>query len=304
MLGKKIYLDAAYLAFHGGTGESGQMAGLLETLRIPHAGATTEGAVIAMNKVLTNDVVTRYGVKMVDSVRVDSDEVTAALDGNLDTVVEGILSSISLPLIVKPAHLGSSIGISVAKNKAQLKKALITAARVDREIIVEKFLKDMVEYNCAVRKVNGKIEAGEIERPLGKDEILSFEDKYARGAKKTGGAKTAGMASLEREIPAKISDELKTRIQRAAIKAYKASRLESMVRIDFMYSDDELYLTEINPIPGGMAFFIWEASGVSFTQLITEMIEEAIRLSEEVAVRKLDYKTDILEKVLEYYKEM
>ena len=125
-------------------------------------------------------------------------------------------------------HFGSSIGIKVARTSVELEKYLLEAAFIDREILVEKYLTNFSEYNCAVRLIDGKLEVSEIERPLSHDEILSFADKYQRGSKKTGGSPAhqagGGMASLQRELPAKISPTLKTEIESAAKKAFIACR--------------------------------------------------------------------------------
>lgn len=106
------------------------------------------------------------------------------------------------------------------------------------------------------------------------------------------------MASLDRDIPAKIPDALRDRVQEAARTAYAACRMKGSPRIDFMYteSDDTLYLTEINPIPGSMGFYLWEAYGVSFKQQITDSLEQAVRDMEELRACALDYHSDIIEK--------
>jgi len=146
-----------------------------------------------------------------------------------------------------------------------------------------------------VRAVNGTIETSEIERPVSKDEILSFADKYQRGAKKTGGA--SGMASLNRELPAKIDEKTQRAIQDMAKKIFVACACKGMVRIDFMLTaDKELFLTEVNPIPGSMAFYLWEASGIPFKQQISDLIEQAVRDETQTASTHLDYETDIIEK--------
>lgn len=290
MFGKKIYPYATYLCFHGGTGEAGPIEGLLESIGIPHTGPSQESAVITMNKALAKTVLTEAGIAVVEDVSVRSLEI----GDRSEEIAKEIAQKIALPAIVKPAHLGSSIGITVAKTEVELEKALLSASHMDSEIVVEKFLPEIVEYNCAVRSIDGKIETSEIERPLSKDEILSFADKYQRGGKKTGNG--AGMASLSRELPAKISPELKSQIEDVAKRAYRAARATGMVRIDFMQSNEQLYLTEINPIPGSMAFYLWEASGIPFETQIADAIEEAIHERKEADSRRLDYSTNIIEK--------
>jgi len=291
LLKSKTYIDGAYLAFHGGNGESGQVQGFLETLDIPYTSPNVEASVISMNKQVTKQILNEYGIKTVEGVSVCDEDIKA----DVNKVVKNI--KLKLPVIIKPAHLGSSIAINIAKTNVELKKYLLEAAQVDTEIVVEKLIKDFKEYNVSVRRINGEIITSEIEKPLSSDEILSFADKYQRGGKKTG-----GMASLQRELPAKISKNQEKEIKNLAIDVFKAIRAKGMVRIDFMLSGPpaqagkNLYVTEVNPIPGSMSFYLWEASGVSFKEQVTDLIEQSFKDQEERLSKRLDYKSDIIEK--------
>ena len=289
---KKIYPYAAYMAFHGGTGESGPMQGLLEAAEIPFTSCGQEASVVTMNKQLTRWAAEAAGIPVAPGISLFAAEIKKDVTG-----VAGVITAkLSLPVIIKPVHLGSSIGLNIARTDVELQKFLLEAAFIDNEILVEKYLTLAAEYNCAVRSINGAIETSEIERPVSKDEILSFADKYQRGAKKTG-AGASGMASLDRELPAKIDAALQNAIQMAARKIFVACACKGMVRIDFMLADDKkLYLTEVNPIPGSMAFYLWEASGIPFKQQISDMIEQAVRDEAQAAATHLDYETDIVEK--------
>ncbi len=286
LFGKKTYLDCAYFAFHGGTGESGQLQGMFESLGIPHTGATVLGAALSMNKAATKEMLTAYEIPSIPGVSVDSDAARL----QTKDVVSHVLEELKLPVIVKPSHLGSSIGVTIAKTSGALTKALLAASQIDSEIVIEKLMEDFIEYNCAVKRVNGELLVSEVERPIKKDLILSFADKYERG----GGKKTGGMASLSRELPAKISPRLKDEIQELAKTMYEAVRAEGMLRCDFMLVGKRLYPIEINPIPGSMAFYLWEASGMSFTDQITEAITEAIRTFENAKEKNLKYDSDII----------
>lgn len=292
IFGQKIYPIAAFLAFHGGLGEGGALQGLLESVGIPFTSSGVEGSVLTMNKQLTKQLVKEAGIATVPGICVD----TFSLREKYTQIAKESVALLGLPLIIKPAHLGSSIGISVAHNEGDLKRMLLEASYLDSELVIETFIPKYVEYNCSVRMQNGLLETSEIERPMGKDEILSFEDKYKKGAKKTGGS---GMASLTRELPAKISDQLKATIQSFAKKAYVACRCKGLVRIDFMAAEDgNLYLTEINPIPGSLAFYLWEATGIQFKQQITDAIEQSIKDAATKRSYEIDYTTDIVEKFI------
>jgi D-alanine-D-alanine ligase len=285
----KIHPYAAYLAFHGGFGESGQIQGLLESIGLPFISSGQEASVVTMNKELTRRIAENAGIPIASGIAVSALEIRKDVAG----VIAAIIHKLSLPVIIKPVHLGSSIGLNIARTDVELKKFLLEAAFIDSEILVEEYLSLAAEYNCAVRAIDGKIEASAIERPISKDEILSFADKYQRGAKKSG----SGMASLSRELPAKIDETLRQEIEHMAKKIFIACGCKGMVRVDFMLTTDQkLYLTEVNPIPGSMAFYLWEASGIPFKQQISDLIEQSIRDDAQRRSMNLEYETDIVEK--------
>lgn len=295
MFKSKQMIDGAYLGFHGGNGESGPVQGLLETLRLPFTSPGVEGSVITMNKGITKDVLRSHGLPTVQGVTVVSEVFQA--DGQ--RMCKQIITELNLPVIVKPAHLGSSIGIHIAKTEVELEKYLTEACLIDSEVVVEKCLSGFREYNCAVRRMDHQIITSEIEKPISHDEILSFADKYQRGGKKQGAKQAGGMASLDRELPAKISNELRDTLQALAKQVFQACRCKGMVRIDFMVTEaGEVFVTEINPIPGSMSFYLWEASGMSFKEQITQLIHQAFEDQKQMDSRKLSYHSDIIEKFI------
>lgn len=281
----KIYLHSALLALHGGTGENGSLQGMLEILDIPYTSSGVEGSAVAMNKAVTKEVLANYRVPTIPGK-----SIFFPID--IEKAAAELISELQLPVIVKPVHLGSSIGLAVANTEVELQKALQAASLIDSEVVVEKFLQNFKEFNCSVRSLNGEIIASAVERPINKDEILSFADKYQRGGKKTG-----GMASLGRELPAQISEELANTIQEMVKKVYKVCRLRGMCRIDLIQTaSGEVLVNEINPIPGSLSFYLWEATGTSFTQLLSEMLDEAKIENEKKRSRRLTYTSDIVEK--------
>lgn len=286
LLGRTIQIDACYLAFHGGSGESGQIQGLLETIGVPFTSSSMEGSAIAMNKAITKEVLTHSGIPMLPWVNV----MSCRFREDASKLIAEIEDTLSYPLIIKPAHLGSSIGIQIVHNKTELEKSLMVATRLDTEVLVETALTDFTEYNISVRSNENILECSPIEEPLRKDAFLSFDDKYANGSKKSGG----GMESLDRKLPAAISQELADTIMQHAKNAYRSARLSGVVRIDFMYAEGRLVLSEINPIPGSLSFYLWEASGEQFSEQITKSIEDAfVRFSRAVSVQP--YATDIVD---------
>lgn len=293
--GKRIEVEAAYLAFHGGTGEAGAAQGLCELLALPFTSASSEGSAIAMNKTLTKQVLKDAGIPILKSLSIFSKDY----QNDPAPVLKQIKEAINFPCILKPVHLGSSIGIEIAHNEVELEKFLNVATRVDGEVMIEPALENFTEYNISLRSNGGKIEFSPIEEPIKAEDILSFADKYANGSKKTGG-KTGkksggGMELLDRTLPADISQSLKTEIENTATAVYKATRLSGLVRIDFLYHEDKLYCSEINPIPGSMAFYLWEAKGEQFQEQITHALEDAITRI-EAKVEVVPYETDIVKK--------
>ncbi|MEK9155146.1 MAG: hypothetical protein AAB839_00690 [Patescibacteria group bacterium] len=292
IFGATIRPKVAFLAFHGGTGESGPLQGLLEAFDIPFTSTGQEGAVITMNKALGKEVLAAHGLPIVHGISIRREDIVTDSAGTIQTVQRAV----PLPAIIKPAHLGSSIGIHIARTNIELEKYLLESAQLDTEIVIETFLPSFKEYNCAVRLVNGVVEASAIESPVAKDAILSFADKYQRGGKKSGGD---GMASLQRELPANISEELKATIEETAKAAFVACRCKGMVRIDFMVTPDgKTYITEINPIPGSMAFYLWEAKGIPFQQQITDLLNQAIIDQRTRSSLRMDYQSDIIQKFI------
>jgi len=292
--GTELVVDVAYLAFHGGTGESGPVQGLLELYDVPFTGSGQEGVVIAMNKAITKEVLSRAGVPVLPWISVTSSTCVQDTVGTQKMILE----TLPLPLIIKPVHLGSSIGIAIVRTEIELEQQLALAARTDSEILLEPALRDFTEYNVSIRSNQGQVECSPIEEPKRKGEVLSFDDKYANGSKKAGG-EGGGMGLLDRTVPADISKELATEILNLAGKIYKSCRLEGMLRIDFMFSEEKLYCTEINPIPGSASFYLWEPAGYTFQEQITHDLEDAVwRQAQKIRIEP--YLTDIVEKFIAY----
>ena len=193
---------------------------------------------------------------------------------NPEKVLHTVSSELGFPVFVKPANLGSSIGVSRADQKDELRDALELAFEYDRRVLVEKGLDKPIELNCSVLGYDDDIIASPIEMPINHDEFLDFRDKYLGG----GGSK--GMASLSRILPAPIDDPLKNEIQELSRKIFHLMDCKGVVRIDYIIDENDiLYVNEPNTIPGSMAFYLWKASGLSFSQLVDEMVKNAFEAS-------------------------
>ena len=258
---KKI--DIAIPVLHGKYGEDGTIQGFFNMLDIPFVESDVLPSAITLDKVFTKI--------MLKELNIPTLEYTVIRKGE-EYSVESIVEKLKFPLIVKPANLGSNIGISKVENLQQLEDAIMLGNMFDKKLLIEHCLEDFKEYNISVFGNNGKIETSLIEQPLSKEEILTFQDKY-----KSNNGK--GMESLNRIFPADIDSALKSEIENYAKKVYKEFELDGIVRIDFLYKE-KLYLNEINSIPGSMAYYLWKDK-YTFKSLLTTAIYESERRFKE-----------------------
>ena len=182
-----------------------------------------------------------------------ADDTSIRSDFRRKTVVYEVEKALPYPVFVKPANLGSSIGISRADNREELISAIELACEYDRRILIEKGLNEPVEVNCSVMGFDNDVRASVIEMPSTGGDMLGFFEKYLkdRGSE--------GMASLSRIIPAPIGDELTKKVKELSIKVFKLLDCKGVVRIDWMIDQDtgKLFITEINTIPGSLSFYLW-----------------------------------------------
>lgn len=286
----KIYIDSAYLSFHGGNGENGSWQGLFSTLNIPITSSDIDGSVICMNKILMKVSLQSQCIPTLPYISIFSNEIKS----DIDLCINQINSKFTYPIILKPAHLGSSIGISVCNDEIELKVGLLSAIQLDDELLIEPFKENFYELNISVRSNKGQIECSKIEKPMKKDIILSFDDKYKGGSKKSG----SGMASLKRDLPANISIDLSQKIIDLAKRTYEVCRCEGIVRIDFMIVEEEIYVTEINSIPGSVSYYLWEANAITFQDQITQSIEDSIYRKYQKNIKIIDHKSNIVDQFI------
>ncbi len=288
---KTVKIDAAIVCCHGGKGESGGVAGLFELINLPYSSPSIESSAIAMNKSLSKSVIHTYtDIDLIEGMVFVSEDIQQ----DSLSITEKILSHLGQQVIIKPVHLGSSIGISVAKDPIEIEKSLIDASYIDDEILVERFLDNIQEYNISVFEVQNNLLTSEIESPKKQDNILSYEDKYSRGSKKL---QFEGMASSNRDLPAKIDDNLRQEIISKAKVIYKTLKCKGIIRIDFIFHNGVLYFNEINPVPGSLSYYLWEPLGIQFCELIDMMIDDAISRHKQTSKTKTN-QIDILKNFL------
>ncbi len=264
-------IDVVLPIVHGTNVEDGCLQGFFETLGVPYAGCDVISSAIGMDKYVMKVMLKEAGVSVLPGICFN------VKDYNKDT--DGILSAIELeigyPVIIKPVNLGSSIGIKVAKDRIALEEALDNASKYSERILVERAIINLREINCSVLGDYVTARASVCEEPITEGEILSFGDKYQSGGK--------GMSSAERRLPADLTDEEREKIEAMAVKTFKALNCSGVSRIDCMIDKDtgEVFVNEINTIPGSLSFYLWEPSGVPYPKLLEELTDLALKRNRE-----------------------
>jgi D-alanine-D-alanine ligase len=278
-------LDVVFPALHGSHGEDGTIQGLLELADIPYVGTGVMASAVTRDKIMLKTILAQQGIPTVDPVWFYRHEWVA----DPDAVLQRIASELDYPVFIKPASLGSSIGIARASSPEDARTYINIAANFDRRILIERALPDVIEINCSVMG-HYDFRASVLEQPISWQEFLTYEEKYMRGE----GA--AGMKGAERKIPAPISAELTQRIQSMAVQAFKAVDGRGIARVDFLVREQagEVYLNEINTLPGSMAFYLWQAEGLSPSDVVDELIRLAFEAHTEKRKTVYNYKTGLL----------
>lgn len=277
-------VDVVFPAIHGTHGEDGSLQGLIELADIPYVGCGILGSALSNDKILTKRTLRQAGISTLDDYVFSRRQWLE----RPEDVLGGIMEKFDWPLFVKPAALGSSIGIGRADSEALLRSSIDIAVSFDRRVLVEPAIIDGIEINCAVMGYAGQFEASTLEQPLSWDSFLSYEDKYLRGGE--------GMKSAERLIPAPIDAALAQKIKDISIQAFQAVDGRGIARIDFLVRPDrdEVYLNEINTMPGSLAFYLWREEGYA----PADVVDKLVKLAQEAYAAKrgsiYDYETDLI----------
>ncbi|MFB0972324.1 MAG: D-alanine--D-alanine ligase [Tissierellia bacterium] len=277
VLEKYCTLDVAVLGLHGTNSEDGTIQGLLDTMGIPYTGGNVLASSVGMDKVLMKDVYRQNGIPTVEYCWFYRDEWLLDPEKILINI-----EKLKYPLIVKPSNLGSSIGITKAKDKNSLLKAIEIAIFYDDKIIIEEAIENLREINCAVLGRQENVIASILEEPIGWVDVQTFENKYEKG----GGA--------TRKLPADVPDEIRIEIEELAKQAFKVINCAGTARIDFLLEDNEkVYVNEINTLPGSTSYHLWEKTGISFKELMDRLIEIALDESKEKEKNMVTFESDL-----------
>ncbi len=269
--GRKMYrhIDVVFPAMHGTYGEDGSLMGLLEMAGVPYVGCGVSAAAVAMDKVLSKQVTAAQNIP--------STPWLWFLASELERDPKRILAEIAeleYPLFVKPARLGSSIGITRVTDPSQLMNALEVASHFDDKVIVEQAVSNLIEVTVPVMGNETPV-AAFVEQPLTKaDDFFDFEAKYLCGGKKGGGKQGAqGYSKIPADLPADIYGQAEA----TALDVYRVLGCSGLARVDLLIDSKagRVYFNEVNPLPGSLYAHNWRQKGISGLQLVTELIRLA-----------------------------
>jgi D-alanine-D-alanine ligase len=285
-LGKQVTVDLAFPAFHGSYGEDGTIQGLFEIFDVPYVGCDTTCSAITMDKVLTKLCFDSFGFPTPKFTSVSQEEWA----NNKETTLNSITEMLQYPLFIKPSRLGSSIGISKAKNKKELEFALEVALHYDTRALVEEGVENLMDITCCVIG-NESPTASLLQESAFSKDFFSYEDKYLND----GGAQL-GNATKNLIIPARLDEKTTKEIRDLAIDIYKKMGCSGISRVDFLYNKKtgKYYTTEINTMPGTVYHHLWKETGVELNELLTKLIHYAQEKYEAKKKITLTFESDIL----------
>lgn len=292
-------LDVVFPVVHGLNVEDGTLEGLLEMYNVPYVGCDVCASAVGMNKIVFKKVLEASKLPVVEYETLNSSE----FEEDIDKAFEKITRTLSLPIIVKPSNLGSSVGIEVIRKKEEFKDKMQNVFEFCDSVLVERCVTNLREINCSVLGNFVEQEVSVLEEPIKNDEILSYKDKYMGNGSKGGklgtksaklrGAKGSGMASLSRKIPADLTKAQEEEVYKLAKSTFKILNCEGISRIDFILDGDnnKIYVNEINTIPGSLSYYLWQPRGIEFDELLDRAIRYAIKRKEKRD--KITYSTNV-----------
>ena len=257
-------LHLAFPIMHGANAEDGSIQGYLNMIGIPYVGSNIYSSVMAQDKVFMKQVLSSNSIPVTKYVWFGE-----RFYRNKKAELFKQIDELKYPLIIKPATLGSSVGIEIISRKEEIDSTIERAFKYDSKIIIEEMIEDLTEYNCSVLLTkNGNI-TSEIEELVTNKDIIEYGDKLTLDNEDS---------SIKRTLPAKISEKLKEEIELNSLAAFKMLNMRGTARIDFLYDNKtkKLYVDEVNSIPWCFAHHLWEARNLSYKELLNIMLEDAI----------------------------
>ena len=286
------YIDIAFPIVHGTNVEDGTLQGYLELIGIPYVGSNLYSASIGQDKVFQKQILKSSNLPVVDYDWFFDSEYK----DNEEEILKRI-KKIGYPVMIKPARLGSSVGIGKAHNEEEVKMCIEEAIKYDEKILVEKVVDNLVEVNCSVLGNYEYQSASEIEEVMGADEFLSYKDKYLGGSKgkisKTG---SKGMVSTNRILPARLDDKMTNEVKELSKSVFKVLNAAGVIRIDYLIDKKtkKIYINETNTIPGSLSFYLWEATDKPYKELLDDLITLGIKTYKKKKRKVFSFETNIL----------
>lgn len=259
-------VDCAFNCCHGGWGEGGGVSALMQIYEVPLVAPDAALSALFMDKVLSKPLIAGMGIPYARYSVLCEEAFLSNETGEIDRIVQ----EAGLPAIVKPARLGSSIGVTVAHTEKELRAAVQVGFSFDKELLIEEYFPDKRDVNCAAYAANGKIFVSECEEPLSAEQILSFREKYLAGGKQR-------RCKFPAEVPAVVAEEVKSITERL----YRELHFTGMVRADFLLSGDKVYFNEMNTVPGSLAYYLFTDKITGAKKLFCTLIEEAMAAAEK-----------------------
>lgn len=277
-LKKLIKIDCAIICCHGKSGEDGSLQGLLELCAIPYTSCSVCSSGICMDKIFMKKLFLASGFNTPEFIYFDKIEYLT----KQEEVIEKV-KKLGFPVFVKPANLGSSIGISKCNLEEELDEAIKIAINFDRRILVEKSVEDNIEINQAVFGNSASIITSKIELPMHKNSFLTFDEKYIQ--RQDAALKEENQNNL-------LDEEIETEIEEISKKVFKEFNCKGVVRIDYLYQKEQkkLYINEINSVPGSLAFYLFKEK-FNFKNLLTKLISNAKKEFLEEQKLNLNFKS-------------
>lgn len=284
--GKSLKIDIAFPAFHGSYGEDGTFQGMMELLNVPYVGCDVASSAITMDKVLTKLMYKAQDIPTTPFVSFTMSE----WGRNKKPIVQQIEKKLGYPVMVKPARLGSSIGIAKAKDNDSLLNAIEVALHYDSKVLVEDCIEDLMDVTCAVIG-NEEPTPSLLQESVFGDDFFSYEDKYLND----GGAQL-GRAKQSIVIPARLDEKTTKGIQDMAVETYKLLGCSGISRVDFLYDKKmkKYYANEVNTLPGTIYHHLWKKSGVELADLLTRLIKYAEEKYTDKKKITYTFKSDLL----------
>lgn len=289
-----LKIDLVFPSMHGTYGEDGALMGLLDMAGIPYVGCGVSAAAVAMDKILAKQLAVASGIPVTKFLSFSKDSV----EREPGQAIKAITKALTYPLFIKPAHLGSSIGISKAETESELRNGLEVAVHYDNRVIVEEAVNNLIEVTLPIMG-NEHPQPALLERPLtDSEDFFDFDTKYIGNGKK-GGGKKGGIKGAQgySQIPAKLPDALYKKAETLGLSVYSTLGCSGLARVDMLIDSksEDVYFNEVNPLPGSLYAHNWNRAGVSNVELVDRLVALAKERFSERQSLNTTFRTNFLQ---------